>query len=47
MKFKLYQMDVKNAFPNGYVEEEVYVMQPLGFEDLEHPDYVYKLNKVW
>jgi len=32
MEFKLYQMDVKSAFPNGYLKEEVYVMQPPGFE---------------
>jgi len=38
-------MDVKSAFINGVISEEVYVKQPLGFEDLEHPDYVYKLKK--
>ena len=32
MEFKLYQMDVKSAFRNGYLKEEVYVMQPPGFE---------------
>jgi len=41
----LYQMDVKSAFLNGVIFEEVFVKQPPGFEDLEHPDYVYKLKK--
>jgi len=40
----LYQMDVKSAFLNGVISEEVYVQQPLGFEDLKHPDHVYKLK---
>ena len=44
--FKLYQMDVKSAFLNGFINEEVFVRQPPGFEDFEHPDYVYKLNKA-
>ncbi|XP_047177888.1 uncharacterized mitochondrial protein AtMg00820-like [Vigna umbellata] len=38
MKFKLYQMDVKSAFLNGYIKEEVYVEQPPRFQDYEHPD---------
>ena len=42
----LYQMDVKSAFLNGKIEEEVYVAQPPGFEDTKHPDMVYKLNKA-
>ena len=42
-KIKLYQIDMKSAFLNGYIQEEVYVKQPLGFEDHEHPDDVFKL----
>jgi hypothetical protein len=38
-------MDVKSAFLNGVISEEVYVKQPPGFEDLKHPDHVYKLEK--
>jgi len=41
----LYQMDVKSAFFNGVIEEEVFVKQPPGFEDLKHPDHVFKLKK--
>jgi len=45
-KFKLYQMDVKTAFLNGYIKEEVYVSQPPGFENSEMPNHVYKLHKA-
>ena len=44
--FKLYQIDVKSDFLNGPIKEEVYVEQPLGFEDSEYPNYVYKLSKA-
>jgi hypothetical protein len=44
--FKLYQMDVKSAFLNGSIKEEVYVEQPPGFEDSEYPNHVYKLSKA-
>nr|GEV17052.1 hypothetical protein [Tanacetum cinerariifolium] len=45
MGFMVYQMDVKSAFIYGTIEEEVYVCQPLGFEDPDHPDKVYKVVK--
>ena len=43
--FKLYQMDVKSVFLNGYIEEEFYVSNPLGFKDHKNSNYVYKLKK--
>jgi vacuolar-type H+-ATPase catalytic subunit A/Vma1 len=43
----LYQMDVKSAFLNGYIEEEVYVRQPPGFEDSKFPEHVFKLKKIF
>jgi hypothetical protein len=44
--FKLYQMDVKSAFLNGFLKEEIYVRQPPGFESVEFPHKVYKLRKA-
>nr|GEU58874.1 hypothetical protein [Tanacetum cinerariifolium] len=46
MDFMVYQMDVKSAFLYGTIEEEVYVCQPLGFEDPDYPDKVYKVVKA-
>nr|GEV68663.1 retrovirus-related Pol polyprotein from transposon TNT 1-94 [Tanacetum cinerariifolium] len=46
MDFMVYQKDVKSAFLYGTIKEEVYVCQPLGFEDPGHPDKVYKVVKA-
>ncbi|GJR26217.1 retrovirus-related pol polyprotein from transposon TNT 1-94 [Tanacetum coccineum] len=46
LDFKLYQMDVKSAFLNDFINEEVYVAQPPGFIDFAKPNYVYKLKKA-
>nr|GFC29250.1 ribonuclease H-like domain, reverse transcriptase, RNA-dependent DNA polymerase [Tanacetum cinerariifolium] len=46
MGFTVYQMDVKSTFLYGTIDEEVYVMQPHGFQDLEFPARVYKVEKV-
>nr|GFA93262.1 retrovirus-related Pol polyprotein from transposon TNT 1-94 [Tanacetum cinerariifolium] len=43
--FPIYQMDVKTAFLNGLLKEEVYVVQPDGFVDPDHPENVYRLRK--
>ncbi|GKD37947.1 retrovirus-related pol polyprotein from transposon TNT 1-94 [Tanacetum coccineum] len=42
----IYQMDVKTAFLNGELKEEVYVSQPEGFVDQDNPSHVYKLKKA-
>ncbi|GKA86744.1 retrovirus-related pol polyprotein from transposon TNT 1-94 [Tanacetum coccineum] len=44
--FPIYQMDVKTAFLNGPLKEEVYVAQPDGFVDPDHPEKVYRLRKA-
>ena len=45
LRFKLYQMDVKTAFLNGLLKEDVYVAQPKEFINLHFPDHVLYLKK--
>ncbi|GJX74825.1 zinc finger BED domain-containing protein RICESLEEPER 2, partial [Tanacetum coccineum] len=44
--FKIYQMDVKNAFLNGFINKEVYVAQLMGFVNFNKPNHVFKLKKA-
>nr|GEW80776.1 copia protein [Tanacetum cinerariifolium] len=44
--FTVFQMDVKTALLHGTLKEDVYVCQPKGFIDVDHPSHVYKLNKA-
>ncbi|GKD88614.1 retrovirus-related pol polyprotein from transposon TNT 1-94 [Tanacetum coccineum] len=44
--FPIYQMDVKMAFLNGPLKEDVYVAQADGFIDPDHPEEVYRLRKA-
>nr|GEV11609.1 retrovirus-related Pol polyprotein from transposon TNT 1-94 [Tanacetum cinerariifolium] len=44
--FSVFQMDVKTAFLHGSLKEDVYVCQPEGFIDADHPSQVYKLKKA-
>jgi len=44
--FKLHQMDVKSAFLNGYIDEEVYVSEPPRFKDHKYLNHVFKLKKT-
>ena len=46
LKFKLYQMDVKSVFLNGFLKKEVYAAQPKGFIDPHFPDHMLYLNKA-
>ena len=46
MEIKLYQMEVKSAFLNGYLKEEVYIKQPPGFESHDFSNHVFKLDKA-
>jgi hypothetical protein len=45
--FKLYQIDVKSAFTNGVISEEMFVRQPPGFENPKYPNRVYKFSKTF
>ncbi|GKA84993.1 retrovirus-related pol polyprotein from transposon TNT 1-94 [Tanacetum coccineum] len=46
MNMIVYQMEVKTAFLNGILREEVYVSQPDGFVDQDNPNHVYKVKKA-
>ena len=46
MGFKLYEMDVKCAFLNRYLQVEVSIEQPPGFENKKFPNHVFKLDKA-
>jgi hypothetical protein len=46
MGWRIHQMDVKNAFLNGFIEEEVYIEQPQGFEVLGRESHVCLLRKA-
>jgi len=45
-RWKIYQLDVKSAFLNGFLEEKIYVEQPLGYIDAENEGKVYNLKKA-
>ena len=44
--WSLRQLDVKNAFLHGLLEEEVFMRQPPGYESKDKPDYICKLDKA-
>ena len=46
IEIKLYQMDVKSVFLNGYPKEKVCVKQPPGFENHDFSNHMFKLNKT-
>ena len=46
LRMKFYQMDVKSAFLNRILSEQVYVEQPKSFKDLKFPNHVYRLKKA-
>nr|GEV37684.1 copia protein [Tanacetum cinerariifolium] len=46
LDFTVFQMDVKTAFLHGSLKEDVYMCQPKGFIDVDHPSHVYKLKKA-
>ena len=45
-RWKIKQLDVKNAFLHGYLKEPVFMEQPPGFQDQHHPEFVCKLSRA-
>jgi hypothetical protein len=45
-RWKIYQLDVKSAFLNGFLKEKIYVEQPLGYIDAKNEGKVYKLKRA-
>jgi len=46
VNFKLFQMDVKSAFLNGFIKEEIYVEKSPSFKDFESLDHMFKVKKA-
>lgn len=44
--FKLYHMDIKFVFGDGFINEEIYVSQPSNFEDCDNSDHIFKLTRT-
>jgi hypothetical protein len=45
-RWKIYQLDVKSTFLNGFLEEEIYIEQPLGYVEVDNEGKIYKLKKA-
>jgi hypothetical protein len=45
-RWKIYQLDVRSTFLNGFQEEEIYIEQPLGYVEIDNKGKVYKLKKT-
>lgn len=46
VEFKLFKMNTNSAFLNGYLKEKVFMKPPLGFESINFPNYMTKLDKT-
>lgn len=44
--FVIYEMDVKSIFQNGFLQEDLHIKQPSGFEDPKQAKYVFIIHKV-
>lgn len=45
-RFTLYQMNVKRAFLNDFIQKEVFIKQPPNFKDHEYPNFIFKPRKT-